>query len=611
MTPTDTTQNQKTGAEDVAWNIDSLIDDGSDPQASVERLIDDAFAAARALTEEAKGTIATAAAPRIALILERLAQLSEDAHRAGNYAHLRFATNTADPERGALVQRVSERLSELAAELVWFELEWVDVDDERAEHLLADPELAHYKHHLEKLRIRKPHVLSEPEERLLATIEPTGRSAWVRLFTEQTAAIEVELPEPDGGEPHKVALDAALAQITNPDRAVRQSVAAAVSEALQPGLRTRAYVFNTLLADRRIQDDVRDYPTWISEWNQANEASDESVQSLVHAVVSRYDIPRRWYRLKAKVLGLDRLADYDRAASVAEAETHIPWEEATTIVRDAYQSFSPDLAKVVDQFIDDGWIDAPVRPGKRGGAFCAYTVPSHHPYVFLNYTATANDVMTLAHELGHGVHGYLARPQGVFEQSTPLTLAETASVFGETVTFNRLLERLDDPNERFALLAQNVEGSIATVFRQVAMNRFENAVHTHRRDVGELSTDDFADHWASTQADLFGDAMEVTDGYRDWWSYIPHFIGTPGYVYAYAYGQLLALSVYARYTERGDEFVPRYLELLAAGGSAWPEDLGRIVDCDLSDAGFWNAGLTIVDAQVTAAEQAAQEAGRI
>ncbi len=266
---------------------------------------------------------------------------------------------------------------------------------------------------------------------------------------------------------------------------------------------------------------------------------------------------------------------------------------------------------MVDRFLDEGWIDAPVRPGKRGGAFCAYTVPSHHPYVFLNYTATPNDVMTLAHELGHGLHGYLAREQGVFEQMTPLTLAETASVFGETVTFNRLLTRLDDPAERFALLAQNVEGSIATVFRQVAMNRFENAVHTHRREQGELSTDDFAEHWMATQTDLFGDAMEATDGYRDWWSYIPHFIGTPGYVYAYAYGQLLALSVYAQYEARGTEFVPQYLELLSAGGSKWPEDLGRIVDCDLRDPAFWTAGLDIVDAQVTAAEVAARAAGRL
>lgn len=595
----------RTGAEDVAWDLEPLLG-GAD----VDELIDRAQDEARSLTAEVKGGVADLDATGLASVVDRLAALYEDAHRAANFAQLRFATDTADPARGAMVQRVGERLSELSADLVWFELEWVAVDDDRAASRLDDPALAHHRHHLETVRATKPHVLSEAEERLLATTSPTGRSAWVRLFTEQTSAIEVTLPG-ESGEPETVSLDAALSRLGNPDRDVRRTAAEAVSEALQPGLRTRAYIFNTLLADRRIQDDLRDHRSWISAWNLSNEASDESVQALVDAVVARYDIARRWYRVKAGVLGLDRLADYDRNASVADTDRHIEWSEATTIVRDAYASFSGELATVVDRFFDEGWIDAPTRPGKRGGAFCAYTVPGHHPYVFLNYTATPNDVMTLAHELGHGLHGHLAREQGVFEQMTPLTLAETASVFGETVTFNRLLRELSDPAERFALLAQNVEGSIATVFRQVSMNRFEDAVHTHRRERGELSTDDFAEHWSTTQAELFGDAMDVSDGYRDWWSYIPHFIGTPGYVYAYAYGQLLALSVYAQYEARGADFVPQYLELLAAGGSKWPEELGRIVDCDLTDPSFWNAGLDIVDAQVTAAEQAAKDAGRL
>ncbi|MDE0803048.1 MAG: M3 family oligoendopeptidase [Acidimicrobiales bacterium] len=596
---------QTTGAEDVAWDLESLLD-GTD----VDTLIDRALADARALTTDAKGTVGDLGATEFAAVLERLAGIHESAHRAGNYAQLRFSTDTGDAERGALMQRVGERLSELSAELVWVDLEWVAVDDDRAKTLIDDDALAPYRHHLETVRAGKPHVLSEIEERLLANIEPTGRSAWVRLFTEQTSSIEVDLPGDDGST-QSVSLDAALSRLMHPDRETRRTAAAAVSAGLQPGLRTRAYVFNTLLADRRIQDDLRGYPSWISSWNLSNEASDASVQALVDAVVARYDIPQRWYRLKAGVLGIDTLADYDRNASVAEADRHIGWDEATTIVRDAYASFSDELAEVVDRFLTEGWIDAPTRPGKRGGAFCAYTVPNHHPYVFLNYTATANDVMTLAHELGHGLHGYLARPQGIFEQMTPLTLAETASVFGETVTFNRLLSETDDPADRFALLAQNVEGSIATVFRQVSMNRFEDAVHTHRRDVGELSTDDFGDHWERTQLDLFGDAMEVSEGYRDWWSYIPHFIGTPGYVYAYAYGQLLALSVYAQYEARGADFVPQYLELLAAGGSKWPEELGRIVDCDLADPSFWNAGLDIVESQVTAAEEAARAAGRL
>ena len=599
-----------TGAETVAWDLDSLLTGaGSSGEAGVDELLERALDRARQLTSDTKGTLADLDAAGLRRALDRLAEVHDDALRAESYAQLRFATDTGDPARGALVQRVSERTADLAAELVWFELEWVAVDDAAAEEILADPALDPHRHHLETVRARRPHVLSEDEERLLATTAPTGRSAWVRLFTEQTSSIEVTIPGDDGDD--TVPLDAALARLGHPDREIRRTAAGAVSRALQPGLRTMAYVFNTLLADRRIQDDLRRYPSWISSWNLSNEASDESVQALIDAVVARYDIPQRWYRLKAQALGLDRLADFDRNASVAETDRHIEWDEATTIVRDAYASFSEELASVVDRFLTEGWIDAPTRPGKRGGAFCAYTVPDHHPYVFLNYTATPSDVMTLAHELGHGLHGYLARPQGIFEQMTPLTLAETASVFGETVTFQRLLSLVDDPAERFALLAQNVEGSIATVFRQVSMNRFEDAVHTHRRERGELSTDDFAEHWMATQSALFGDSLEATEGYRDWWSYIPHFIGTPGYVYAYAYGQLLALSVYAQYEARGDAFVPQYLELLSAGGSRWPEDLARIVDCDLTDPSFWHAGLDIVEAKVTAAEEAAKDAGRV
>lgn len=602
---TETHAPEATGAEGVAWDIGTLVD--GEGAAGVRRLLDEALQSARTLTGEVKGTLVDADAPTLAAALGRLAEIYEQARRAGSFASLDFAVDTSDPARGALMQEVSERSAALSAELVWFDLEVVAIDDDRAAALLDDPALAGYRHHLENLRAGKPHVLSEVEERLLATTAPTGRQAWVRLFTEQTSAIQVDLP----GEPEPVPLDAGLSRLLDPDRTTRKAAAEAVTEALQPGLRTRAYVFNTLLADRRIQDELRGYPSWISAWNLDNEASDESVQALVDAVVARYDIPQRWYRLKARVLGIDTLADYDRNASVASTKATIGWDRATEIVRDAYASFSPELAEVVGRFIDEGWIDAPTRPGKRGGAFCSYTVPGHHPYVFLNYTSTPGDVMTLAHELGHGLHGYLARPQGVFEQMTPLTLAETASVFGETVTFERLLSMVDDADERFALLAQNLEGNIATVFRQVSMNRFEDAVHTHRREQGELSTEDFADHWARTQGDLFGDAMEVTDGYRSWWSYIPHFIGTPGYVYAYAYGQLLALSVYARYVERGEEFVPKYLELLAAGGSRWPEDLGRIVDCDLTDPGFWDAGLAIIDTKLTEAEQAAADAGRL
>jgi oligoendopeptidase F len=365
------------------------------------------------------------------------------------------------------------------------------------------------------------------------------------------------------------------------------------------------------MADKTTDDRLRSFSGWLQSRNLANEASDESVQALVDAVQGRYDIPQRWYKLKAQLLGLERLADYDRMASVASSDAQFGWRESKEIVLDAYASFSPKLADTAKRFFDESWIDAPVRAGKRPGAFCSYTVPDVHPYVLLNWTSRRRDVLTLAHELGHGLHAYLARDQGVFHQSTPLTLAETASVFGETVTFGRLLAATPDPDSRLALLAESLEGQIATVFRQVAMNRFEDAVHRHRRETGELSIDDFNGAWTATQNAMLGDAVELTEGYSTWWSYVPHFIGVPGYVYAYAYGQLLALSVYKRYEERGADFVPAYLELLGRGGSAPPEELGRIVDCDLADPAFWVGGLAIVEQQLEDAEAAALATGRI
>jgi oligoendopeptidase F len=504
-----------------------------------------------------------------------------------------------------LLQHVEERATAISTQLLFFELEWAELPDDRAAVLLASERLAFCRHHLESVRRYRPHLLSEPEERLMTEKAVTGRGAWSRLFSELTSAITVDL---DGVT---VGIEEALSRLASPDGDERRRAAESVTAGLAPGVRTRAFVFNTLLADKATDDRLRHYPGWLASRNLDNEASDESVAALVAAVERRYDIPQRWYALKARLLGVDRIADYDRMASVAEHDAEIGWNDAHDLVLDAYSSFSPELAEIAARFFDENWIDAPVRPGKRPGAFCAYTVPSHHPYLLLNWTARRRDVLTLAHEMGHGLHAYLAREQGVFHQATPLTLAETASVFGETVTFGRLLNATTDPADRLALVAESLEGQIATVFRQTAMNRFEDRVHTERRQRGELSVERFGELWIETQHAMLGDAVELTDGYATWWSYVPHFIGTPGYVYAYAYGQLLALSVYREYEERGAEFVPSYLELLAQGGSQSPEALGRIVGVDLADPGFWDGGLGIVEQQLEAAEAAAVAAGRV
>jgi oligoendopeptidase F len=596
-------------AADVAWNIDTILPDGQ----TADDLFDFAEELAEGLTS-LRGTVARLDAGELAAAMHTMAEIANLTTRGGYHAMLAFTTDTADPARGAAVAAVQERETAVQTKLIFFELEWAGADDEHAARVLSDPRLDFCRHHLETMRLMRPHLLSEPEETVLAEKSQTGAAAWVRLFDELTSAIEVDLPDDlpdDVPAGHTVPLAQALSLITHSDGAVRKRVAESVTEALEPGLRTRAFVFNTLLLDKSIDDRMRTFPSWVSSRNLANEASDESVQALIDAVVANYDIPQRWYSLKAQVLGVERLADYDRMASVATDDRQIGWSEATGVVRDAYESFSPELAGIVDRFIGENWIDAPLRPGKRGGAFAAPVTPDHHPYVFLNWTSKARDVATLAHELGHGIHFYLAREQGIFHQTTPLTLAETASVFGETVTSNRMLSTIDDPNERFSLLATSLEDSIATVFRQIAMNRFEHACHTARRDEGELSVDRFGELWADSQTAMLGDAVEVTDGYRSWWSYVPHFMGTPGYVYAYAYGQLLALSVYARYRAEGEAFVPAYLDLLRAGGSKSPEELGAIVGCDLADPAFWDDGLKIVEGQLSAAEEAARAAGRL
>jgi oligoendopeptidase F len=594
---------------ETAWDLEPLVE--GEGEGGVESRLDDALIHAKTFAERYAGRLDELDGAGLREAMSELAVIHELIGRAGYYAALRFSTDTADPANGALLQRVQEQETQLQTTLLFFELQWAALSDERAEELLAEEGLDFCRHHLRNVRRYREHLLSEPEEKILAEKALSGASAWTRLFEELTSAIEVTLPGTSELPEEKTALDVALSRLALPDREIRRATAEAVSAALAPGLRTRAYLFNTLLVDKATDDRLRRYPHWLAARNLANEASDESVRALIEAVRGRYEIPRRWYRLKAKLLGVERLADYDRMAAVTEDEVTFPFAQAREIVLDCYSSFSPDLGALAGRFFAERRIDAPVRPAKRGGAFCASAVPSVFPYVLLNYTSRRRDVLTLAHELGHGVHFALAARQGIFHQDTPLTLAETASVFGETIVFGRLLEEDSTPASRLALLAENLEDTIATVFRQVAMNHFEDLVHTARREHGELSVQRFGELWAQSQGELLGDSVELTEGYRSWWSYIPHFIGSPGYVYAYAYGQLLALSVYQRYEQQGAELVPRYLEMLAAGGSKSPEELGQIVGVDLADPGFWDAGLDLVERQLLQAEAAAQASGRL
>ena len=466
---------EQTGAEDVAWDLSDLYASGDDP--NIEADFAEAEQAAVAFRDRYYEKVATLSAADLAEAIDERERIESIATRALYYAHLRFSTNMADPVRGALRAKLDEKAAGLETQLLFFGLEWAAIEDEPADALLADPALDHWRHWLHAQRVFRPYVLTEPEEKIITEKSVSGVSAWARLFEEVLGALRVDL-----GDPEPVSLETAMAKLYSADRDERRGAAEAVTSALEPGLRTRTSIFNTILVDKWIDDRLRGYPTWITSRNLANESTDDAVQALVDAATSRYDVPQRYYRLKAKLLGLDRLEYYDRFAPVAEDASKTSWAEARHVVVEAYGDFSREAGAVVEQFFDAGWIDAPVRPDKRHGAFCATNVPGVHPYVFMNYTGDRRSILTLAHELGHALHGSMAQPLGLFNASTPLTTAETASVFGEALTFKRLLAAEDDPRKRLDLLTGQLEDAIATTFRQIAMNRFENlAAHRASR----------------------------------------------------------------------------------------------------------------------------------
>ena len=594
------TTTELTGAEDVAWDLSDLYESGDDPRIAQD--VEEADAAAGAFRERYYGRIAELNSSELVEAIEERERIESIFTRAIYFAHLRFSTDMADSPRGALLARLTEKGAALDTQLLFFGLELADLDDAAAETLLADVALERWRHWLRSVRKFRPYILTEPEEKILTEKSVSGVSAWDRLYDELLGALRVDL---DGTE---TSFEEAMAKLYTGDRDVRRRASEAVTVALDPGLRTRTFIFNTIVVDKSIDDRLRGYETWISARNLRNDTTDEAVQALIDATVARYDVVQRYYRLKARLIGLDRLSFYDRMAPIGEDPTKASWDEAQQIVLDAYADFSGEVGDIVGRFFREGWIDAAVRENKRPGAYCATNVPGVHPYVFMNFTGDRRSILTLAHELGHGLHGYLAQPLGLFNATTPLTTAETASVFGEALTFKRLLAIEDDPARRLNLLAGRIEDSIATVFRQIAMNRFEDAVHTVRREEGELSMEKLEELWLETQRQMVGDSVDI-DGYGTWWSYIPHFMGSPGYVYAYAYGFLFALSIFRKYELEGSEMVEPYVAVLRAGGSKPPEELAEIVGLDLTNPQIWESGIDALAAELDEAEALAADIG--
>ncbi len=584
-----------TGAEEVRWDLSHLY---SSPEALHEDLRT-AEREANSFASDFRGTLAGMDGLALAEALRRFEAVQDRLGRAYTYAYLAWSTDTNDPARGALLQKVREDYTRISRQLLFFDLEWGQLEETVAVRLLDDPATSNWRHYLELVRLHARYMLSEPEEKILLEKDVTGRSAWNRYFDETLGAARFDLR----GE--SVTEQEVLSRLHDADRDLRRDAALALTEGLRGHLRTLTFAFNTILADKATNDRLRGHAHWLAGRNLSNEVDDRNVEALVGAVTGRFDLVARYYRLKARVLGVDEMLDYDRYAPVGESDRKYPWGEARDTVLEAYHGFHGRMGEIAGRFFEEQWIDAALAKGKRGGAFSHGAVPSAHPYILMNYTGKLRDVQTLAHELGHGVHQFLSSARGVLQSDTPLTTAETASVFGEMLVFQRLMASETDPKNRLAMLMGKIDDTVATVFRQVAMNRFEDRIHHHRRERGELASDDFSRHWIETQEAMFQGSVTLGDHYRIWWSYIPHFVHTPGYVYAYAFGELLVLALHARYLETGPAFADAYLSLLEAGGSDWPHHLVRPLGVDLTDTGFWNQGLAAIEALIAQAEELA------
>ncbi len=586
--------NDQLATTKVLWRLSDLYDSPDDPK--LKNDLAWCRDEASKIKAYSHGQVAQLGPEGLLELIQQLERLDEVLSKLGTYAFLNFTTQIDNPKAGALQQLIEEESSACEKQVVFFELEWNLIADDRAAELLAHATLKHYRHYLSSLRRFRPHQLSESEEALLLEYAPVGNSAWNTLFDKVIGGLRF-------GK-QKRTEEEVLTDLYHSDRNVRQTAARDLTAGLKDQSHILTHIFNTLAADKMISDRLRSHSSWIEAMNLDNELSDSTVNALISAVMDRTDIVRRYYRVKRDLLGLETLSDYDRYAPIPGLpETKVGWDECREMVISAFHDFSPEMAGHANNFFDQQWIHAPIMHGKRGGAFAHSCVPDVHPYVLVNYTGNIRDVSTVAHELGHGVHQVLAAHQGHFNSNTPLVLAETASVFAELLVFQNQLKRLTSPAQQKAFICQKLESIFATVFRQVAMNRFEQRMHEGRRELGELSPELLGRYWMETQREMFGDSITLSDDYSCWWSYIPHFLATPGYVYSYAFGELLVLALYQIHLREGASFAPRYLDLLAAGGSASPTELLAPFGIDLDQADFWQQGLDLIEAMLTQVEE--------
>ncbi|WP_457577431.1 M3 family oligoendopeptidase, partial [Desulfomarina sp.] len=572
--------------ENVLWNLKDLYNGENDP--ALEKDIAFCRQEATAINSQYYTTVGDLDEKTLHELVNRLEILDTRLTKLATFSFLNFITRIDNEAAGALDQTIHELYSTCSSKTVFFELEWNSVDDEQVDKMLSSPLLANYRHYLRTMRKFRPHQLSEKEEKLILEKEIVGRNSWTTLFEKIFAHLKF-------GEQQRTE-EEVLTDLYHEDREVRKQAAADMTRGLEDQCHLLSHIFNTLAADKMITDRLRGFDNWLSSMNLSNQLEDSTVKTLIETVVSRYDIVERYYSIKRDLLGLDTLFDYDRYAPLPSLPARqIGWDECKETILTSFSRFSPEMAAIGRDFFEKNWIHAPVGGSKRGGAFAHPCVPDVHPYVLVNYTGNLRDVSTVAHELGHGIHQVLAARQGHYNSDTPLPLAETASVFAELLVFNSQLDLIADQKEQRAFICQKLESIFATVFRQTAMNRFENLMHESRRQEGEISRKKFSSFWLTTQQEMFGDSVSLREDYSLWWSYIPHFLSTPGYVYSYAFGELLVLALYGIYRKTGEPFVEKYLSLLAAGGSASPYDLLQPFGIDLNDAEFWRTGLAVID----------------
>ena len=579
------------------WDLTDLFPSPDSP--ALAAALDGAERDAAAFATAYAGKLATLSGADLAGAIAACERIEEVLGRVMSYAQLLFSGDSTDAAIGQFYQSMNERVTAISSHMIFFPLELNRHDETALEAKLADPKLARYRPWLRDLRVFRPHQLDDQLEKLLHEKEVTGRSAWSRLFDETIAGLKVSVNGED------LTVSAALNKLSDRDRAVREAAGRAIGETFGKNARLFALITNTLAKDKEIIDGWRHYPTPASYRNRANMVEDEVVQALVTAVTSDYErLSHRYYKMKAKWLGLDKLQHWDRNAPLPDdLDGEISWPEARSRVLNAYAAFSPELASIGRRFFDHPWIDAALHPGKAGGAFAHPTVPSAHPYLLLNYHGKTRDVMTLAHELGHGVHQVLAADQGYLMAGTPLTLAETASVFGEMLTFRALLDAETDPARRRIMLVGKVEDMLNTVVRQIAFYRFETLLHEERAK-GELIADRIGELWMQVQTESLGPAFEFTPDYHVFWSYVPHFIHTPFYVYAYAFGDCLVNALYSVFQAGHPGFQQKYLDMLRAGGTKRHQELLAPFGLDATDPAFWRKGLDVISGFIDELEAA-------